>query len=314
MYAVMKKILFLLLMLAGLQVFAQITINIKPSHTDFMKYDAVRIRVYLKNYSSMPIAFGQNEKIRGDLDFIVYHRNRKLVNRYPSKKTILSGIILKPGETRTITINLANYFPLQERGDYTVMAILKHPRFTKNYRSNETTFRVGDGTLYWTRTFGIPDYTGRTSYKDKIQPRTYNVKIFNNGIAQIYFLVVEDDDKVYAVKRLGFNLGSEYRPELLVDSTARFHAMLQITPKVFIYYRYNFDGKLEKRQVYMRTTTKPLLLVSPADGSVIVDGGRVAVKDTDYEEIKDLPFMDHIEEEEPKKEGFGTFEDLRDDK
>ncbi|MBQ9772114.1 MAG: hypothetical protein IJW23_09865 [Lentisphaeria bacterium] len=310
----MKKIILLLLLLAGIQLSAQITINIKPSHTDFMKYDAVRLRVYLKNYSSMPITFGQNEKLRGELDFIIYHKGRKLLTRYSNKKTILSGIILKPGETRTLVINLANFYPLQQRGDYTVTATLKHPRFSKRYRSNETTFRVDDGTQYWTRTFGVPDYTGKRSFSEKIPTRTYSVKIFNNGVARIYFLVVEDDNKVYAVKRLGFDLGSEYRPELLVDATARFHAMLHVNPKVFIYYRYNFDGKLEKRQIYMRTTTKPLLVVHPTNGSVIVDGGRVAVKDVDYEEIKDLPFMDYIDGERPDTNAFGTFEDFRDEK
>ena len=310
----MKKIILLLMLLAGIQLSAQITINIKPSHTDFMKYDAVRIRLYLKNYSSMPITFGQNEKLRGELDFIVYHKGKKLLTRFSNKKALLSGLILKPGETKTLAINLANFYPLQQRGDYTVTAILKHPKFTKRYRSNETTFRVGEGSLYWTRTFGVPDYTGKRSFSEKIPTRTYNVRIFNNGVAKIYFLIVEDENKVYAVKRLGFNLGSEYRPELVVDSTARFHAMLHVNQKVFIYYRYNFDGQLEKRQVYMRTTTKPLLVVHPKNGSVIVDGGRVAVKDTDYEEIKDLPFMDYIDEEKKTDTPFGTFEDFRNEK
>ena len=312
---IMKKLFLLLLMLAGLQLSAQITINIKPSHTDFMKYDAVRLRIYLKNYSSMPITFGQNKQLRGNLDFIIYHKGRRLVTRYSDKDTILSGLILKPGETRTFAIDLANFYPLQQLGDYTVTAILTHPKFTARYRSNETTFRIGEGSDYWTRTFGIPDYTGKRGLSDKIPTRSYNVKIFNNGVAKIYFLTVEDNDKVYAVKRLGFDLGSEYRPELIVDSTARFHAMLHVNPKVFIYYRYNFNGQLEKRQVYMRTTTKPLLVVNPTNGSVIVDGGRVAVKDTDYEEIKDLPFMDYIDEEKPNDENsFGTFEDFRDNK
>ena len=311
----MKKFLLLLLMFAGLQLSAQITINIKPSHTDFMKYDAVRLRVYLKNYSSMPITFGQNEKLRGNLDFVIYHRGKKLLTRFSDKKTILSGLILKPGETRTFAINLADYYPLQQLGDYTATAILTHPKFTKRYRSNETTFRIGEGFDYWTRTFGVPDYTGKRGLADKIPTRSYNVKIFNNGVAKLYFLTVEDDNKVYAIKRLGFNLGSEYRPELLVDSTARFHALLNVTQKVYIYYRYNFNGQLEKRQVYMRTTTRPLLVVNPTNGSVFVDGGRVALKDTDYEEIKDLPFMDYIEEEKSNDENsFGTFEDFREEK
>lgn len=306
----MKKILLLILTLAGIQAFAQITINIKPSHTDFMQYDAVRIRVYLKNYSSMPITFGHSKELRGELKFVVYHKNRKLLNPLPGKKAILSGIILKPGETRTITINLAKYYPLHSLGNYSVTAIVNHPRFSAQYRSQEVSFRVGEGTTHWKRLFGVPDYTGKRSLSAKIPTRTYNVKIFNNGVAQIYILLIEDDNKVYAVKRLGFDLGPDYRPQLLVDSTARLHAMLHVTQKVFIYYRYDFNGKLEKRQIYLRTTTTPFLITNPNDGSVHIDGGRVAIKDKDYEEIKDLPFMDYIEEKKAKPEDFGTFEDF----
>ena len=298
-------------MILGIQVFAQITINITPSHPNFMQYDAVRLKVYLKNYSSMPITFGQSKELRGELDFIIYHKDRTLLSRRPNKKPILSGIILRPGEAKTVTIDLAKYYPLQELGNYTVTALIQHPKLTAKYRSNQTSFYVGEGSKYWHRIFGVPDYTGKQSVQRQIPPRTYNVKIFNNGVAQIYFLLVEDKEKVYAIKRLGFDLGPEYRPQLLVDATARLHALLHITQKVFIYYIYNYEGKLEKRQVYLRTTTRPFLVTNPTTGSIIVDGGRIAHKDVDYEEIKDLPFMDHIENPETEDDSFGTFEDFR---
>ena len=311
----MKKLLFLFLLFAGIQAFAQITINIKPSHPNFMQYDAVRLRVYLKNYSSMPITFGQKEGLRGELDFVVYHNNRTLINKIPGKTPILSGIILKPGETRTVTINLGKYYPLQELGNYSVTALIRHPKLSAKYRSNQATFYVGEGSKYWSRLFGVPDYTGK-KMGGKVPTRNYNVKIFNNGVAQIYFLLVEDKEKVYAVKRLGFDLGPEYRPQLMVDGSARFHAMLNVTQKVFVYYIYNYNGKLEKRQVYLRTTTTPYLVNNPSNGSVIIDGGRVALKDVDYEEIKDLPFMDYIDQKSTEKEdkGFGSFEDFRETK
>ena len=90
--------------------------------------------------------------------------------------------------------------------------------------------------------------------------------------------------------------------------------MIHVTQKVFIYYRYNFNGKLEKRQVYLRTTTTPFLVSNPSDGSVIIDGGRIATKDVDYEEIKDLPFMDRIEDKKEDPDSFGDFDDFIGDK
>jgi hypothetical protein len=157
----------------------------------------------------------------------------------------------------------------------------------------------------------VPDYIGK-KFGEKQEARQYNVRIFNNGRTQIYFLVVEDKDKVYTVKRLGFNLGPEYPPQFVVDGASRLHAMLNINHKVYIYYIYNCDGKLEKRQVYIKTTTTPFLVVNPANSTVIIDGGRIALKDVDYEEIKDLPFMDTIDpgnnDSGENEDGIGSFD------
>ena len=206
---------------------------------------------------------------------------------------------------------IAKYCSFQQEGVYSVTALVQHPQFTTKYRSNQISFSVRQGRLYWSRIFGVPDYIGKQTGA-KQPPRQYNVRIFNNGRAQIYFLIVEDKDNVYAVKRLGFNLGPEYPPQLVVDGAARLHAMLNINHKVYIYYIYNYKGKLEKRQVYIKTTSTPFLVVNPANSSVIVDGGRIALKDVDYEEIKDLPFMDGIgdasSQQEESDEGFTPFD------
>ena len=47
----------------------------------------------------------------------------------------------------------------------------------------------------------------------------------------------------------------------------------------------------------------------------MVDGGRIALKDVDYEEIKDLPFMDSIDRDDEEKESpIGSFGDFGDGK
>ena len=310
----MKKIIFLLLVLAGMHCSAQLSISIKPSHNSFMQYDAVRMKVYLHNYSSMPIAFGQNQALRGELEFIIYHNNRTLLKKRESSASILSGIILKPGEMRTVTLDISKYYPMQEEGEYNVTATVSHPKLPSKYRSKTVMFNIGSGSKYWERTFGIPDYTGRRMGVP-LPPRKYHVRTFFNGIAHIYFLLVEDAKNVYAVRRLGFNLGPEYPPQFIVDGAARLHAMLNVSQKVFIYYIIDYNGKLEKREVYIKTTSKPFLVANPTNSSVIVDGGRIALKDVDYEEIKDLPFMDSIDRNDDEKESpIGSFGDFEEEK
>lgn len=81
---------------------------------------------------------------------------------------------------------------------------------------------------------------------------------------------------------------------------SRLNIIAAASPKVYIYYQFDTSGKLEKRDVRIKTDTTPRLVVNRELGTVIVDGGRVARRDLDYEEIKELPFIRTAMEENVK--------------
>ncbi len=298
-----RHLLPLLLLSAGLPLFAQIAVKIDPAYPVYMQYDAIHIRMLLRNYTSHPIAFGNAKNLQGDISFRILGPGHSIVTlSNPEIRPMLQGVILAPGETRTFTFNLANYYRLQDEGLYTVRALVRHPQLPSAYESNESPFKIRRGTVFWSRQFGLPDYTGKNKDK-KIQNRTYKLLSFSDSRNMYYYMMIDDNSHVYAVRRIGFDIGSNLKPQREIDSLARFHIMIAVTPKVYAHYIYDHNGVLEKRTVYMRTSTTPFLVRDPKTAEVTVNGGRMARKDIDYEELKELPFLDEVKVE--NKDAFG---------
>ncbi len=293
----MKTLLLLLLSVSAATLSAQIAVKIEPGRPLFMLYDSVYVKMIMRNYSSHPIAFGNSKDLQGDITFRIITPGRTLARRIGSNNPLLRGVILAPGETRGFTFNLSKYYFLQEEGMYTARVTVKHPQLPSAYESNEIPFKIRKGTVIWQRKFGLPDYTGEKKKSGKIENRTYKLLKFTDSKSIFYYMMIDDDKKVYAVRRIGFDMGSNLQPQREIDALARFHIMIAVTPKIFAHYIYNYNGVLERRDLYIRTTTTPYLVLDPKTSEVRVDGGRIARKDLDFEEINDLPLLDEVKTE-----------------
>ena len=283
-----RILLPLLLLFSGLSLFAQIAVKLEAPYPVYMKYDAVHVRVVLRNYTSHPIAFGSSKNLQGEIQFNILTPARTIAQLSDrSVRPQLQGVILAPGEARSFTFNLARYFNLQEEGLYSIRAVVRHPQLAAPYESNETTFKIRPGQTIWKREIGLPDYSGKAADK-VIQRRTYRLLTFSDGRNMYYCMMIDDRDHVYAVRRIGFDIGSNLKPQLQIDSLARFHA----------HYVYDHTGRLERRDVYIRTSSTPFLVLDPKTAEVTVDGGRMARKDVDYEDLKELPFLDEVKVEQ----------------
>ena len=104
-------------------------------------------------------------------------------------------------------------------------------------------------------------------------------------------LIIEDKERIYLVRRIGLDLGGDLRPKCAVDDLSRLNILIAANPKVYAYYQYDVTGKLEKKEVRIKSDTTPRLVVNKDVGTVVLSGGRRARRDLDYEEIKDLPFI-----------------------
>ena len=103
-----------------------------------------------------------------------------------------------------------------------------------------------------------------------------------------------DKDNVYMLRHIGYDLGPDLRPKCEIDFLSRLSVLLPASTKVYAYYQYNTDGNLENRQILIKTDKAPRLVLDPDTGIVKVVGGREARKDVDYEEIRDIQFLEDM--------------------
>lgn len=280
---------------------AQVSINLTVNNASFIQYEAIYAKVTLRNFSAHPLAFGESKDLHGSLKFEIEGPDGGFIKLSGGELPPMDGVILMPGATKTMTFILSKYYKLQQKGKYKVTSFIEHPQLTSAYESNACFFSIIAGNVILERSVGIPDFIQNSGGK-AIKTRKYRIMDFFDGRNKVYALSVEDDKTVYAVKRLGFDMGSTLKPNCEIDSLSRINILLPVSPKVFAYYVYGIDGALEKRDIYIKTTTTPTLVADKNDGTVMVVGGRGARKDLDYEEYKDLPFMDAAEPKKGKDE------------
>ena len=142
-----------------------------------------------------------------------------------------------------------------------------------------------------------------------IKTREYRILSYFTGKSNIYCLTLEDKDNLYMLRHIGYDLGADLRPKCEIDFLSRLSVLLPASTKVYAYYQYNTDGNLENRQILIKTDRAPRLVLDPDTGIVKVVGGREARKDVDYEEIRDIQFLEDMRDpkssllDDPLEEG-----------
>ena len=312
---------------------AQVALVVKPVQVNYIQYESVFVRVALRNLSEHPLAFGETIRQKGSLQFEIRRsdRNEPSFVKAPKDAPLpdMTGVILPPGGEKTYMFNLSKSYDLRSTGRYTVKAVLRHPQLTSAYQSKEAHFNIVRGNVIWPRTVGLPllddgptektAANGSDEGKEEhrmIKTREYRILSYFTGKSNIYCLTLEDKDNLYMLRHIGYDLGADLRPKCEIDFLSRLNVLLPASTKVYAYYQYNTDGNLENRQILIKTDRAPRLVLDPDTGTVKVVGGREARKDVDYEEIRDIQFLEDMRDpkgtllDEPLDEGIRGPESL----
>lgn len=280
----MKKILpLLLMMLVGLawQAQAQMLVELSFPRRTYMQYEKIIAHVKMRNYSGQPLIFGQGESVSGKLCFDV-RLNGKIMPAYSNREYPMKGIIFQAGETREFDVIISNYHKMTGLGMYTVHAYVQHSQMKHEFKSQDVRLEVTPGTVTWTRKVGIPDVIGKK--KDvlpQVATRTFTIRQLRENADTVYYVIVEDEKRVYAIFSVGKKIGQEsIRAE--VDMLSRLHLLVPVSPKLFRNLVINLDGKVEKDQMYKTTSSVPSLSLDRSTGQVFTVGGAEALVDIDY--------------------------------
>jgi hypothetical protein len=276
-----KKRLFSAVLLLPVLLSAQIGIKMELNRKDFMLYEPIYACVTLRNDSGKALLFGNHPQLQG---FILFDIRDKNNNRIPQKKDAelnVTGLFLGPGEVKSITIPISKHYELDKTGNFQVRVYVSHNLLDNEYQAQKAEFiRIHTGIEVNRLTVGIPDLTGERK-NQPAQSRTYSIRALDIHGERYYYLIVEDDTRVYGVTHIGYQYGQN-QLQIQTDMLSRIHLLVPMSHKVFHYLTFGLDGENIESSYWKKGATIPALYRDPASGKVSRIGGTAARPGVDF--------------------------------
>ena len=206
----------------------------------------------------------------------------RIVPKRKNKEISIDGLILGPGEIRSIIVPVHEYYNIDPADNYKIHAYIAHSMLDREYKSPDCLFQVEHGGVIWKKTVGIPDLY--SNLRTRSSERTYEIRTLHENRRRYYYLVVSDKTHVYGVVRLGHQMGYE-KLQVEVDMLSRIHILVPITPKVFHYLSFSLDGANINNSFWKTGATIPQLYRNPKNGIVTRIGGTEAVAGRDFRAV-----------------------------
>ena len=282
----MKRFLLLALILVSvfflLPLHAQLGMNISINRTAFMQYEPVFAKVTLRNDTGKALLFGKSPKLQGFLMFEIRNNANRLIPKRKDKEISIDGLILGPGEIRSVIIPINEYYDIDSLGTYEIHAYVAHAMLKKEYRSPNVFFRVEYGGVIWKKTVGVPDIYNKV--RAQSEERTYEIRSMSEQRRRQYYLVVSDDKHVYGVVRIGHQVGYE-QIQVEIDMLSRIHLLVPVSPRVSHYLSFSLDGANINNSFWKTGSTIPQLYRDPKSGVVTRIGGTEAIPGRDFVDV-----------------------------
>lgn len=282
-----KNLLFLtavtvIFILSG-TVFAQLAMKLELNKKNYIQYERIYTRLTVKNQSGHLIVFGDNEKFKGEIKFEIETKDGKKLKTSSIPLYKIKNKLLNAGERETFCIPLTvENFQFKGEEEYKVKAIVSHGQLSNEYESNEVEFSIVNGNIVWTTKVGVPSVNETVNSGEKIKNRDYSIISYHDGDHKFYYLMVQDDKYVYGLTCLGFDIGTR-QPECMVDRLSRLHILLQAGPRIYSYFIYDINCKLEEKTVYKQLEDNVIKLFKDENtGRINVAGAIKASEGSDY--------------------------------
>ncbi len=276
-----KILLGIALLGAAFTTQARVNISLNLNRVSYMQYEPIFACVTLRNDTGRALLFGNDPRLSGTIAFDVRDSHNRIVPPIPGQEVEVTGLVLPPGTTKNMIIQLQKHYNLDPLGSYRVAAYVSHALLPESYQSADRSFRVEPGVVVWQRTVGIPDLDG--SSNEKVKYRTYSLRTLTESSSKYYYLRVEDDQKVYGVMRVGQAVGRE-KFQVEVDMLSRIHLLMPLSPRIFHYLAFSLDGINTENSYWRISDTIPMLYRDPATGKISRIGGVVARPGIDFKE------------------------------
>ncbi len=279
--AMKKMILLLLAFCCAATLEGRIAMKLETNRSTYMHYEKIFARLTMRNDSGQTLVFGKDSRLQGEILFELKDAEGKRIDAVRSEY-VPEGLILRPGEVREVVLPLSRMYKLDRTGTVRGFAYIRHPILKEEFRSNDCVIFIKNGVPVWTRTVGMPDFAGTENNK-KIEERTYKICVLTDETSRYYYLFVEDEKQIYAVVRIGREIGME-QIHKEVDGFSNLHLLIPISPRISRYISVDCKGRLMHESYVKTTATIPQLVKDPANGIVKLIGGAEALAGVDFDD------------------------------
>ncbi len=260
---------------------AQLALDLKMVDSgNYIVHEPIYVRVLMRNDSGRPLAFGEGKQLQGKLNFEVT-KNGQLVPFRGAERPELPPMVLNNGQTSDEHFVVLNqFFQIDGPGRYRVHYWISHPQMPKAYQSNYVSFQVSDGVEVWRLPVGEPELLDPNK---PIKTMYYTLHAVNKGQRRMFYIRIEDDQKVLVLRPIGQEVGSE-KIDKDVDGFSNLHLIVPLDPKLYVYLIMDLHGNIEKSEIYKKDRYAPRLGRDEKRGMVFISGGEKAVPGIDFKE------------------------------
>ena len=101
-----KKLFVLvgLLLCGGSGLFAQVGMSLEINRNSFLQFEPVYAKITFRNDTGKALLFGKSPRLQGFLMFEITGAGQKFVSKRKGQEISIDGLVLKPGEIRSIII------------------------------------------------------------------------------------------------------------------------------------------------------------------------------------------------------------------
>jgi hypothetical protein len=225
----MKRSLYLLAILAcakllSVEAVADVHVTLKLEHVEYLQYEKVNAFVTVYNDEDYRVVIDSKKTNRSDeVRFTIRYGMKDpavRINRLP----VVDYLELKPGEKKTLLIDLTRWYSFSKVGSYDVSVELEHGG--RLWKSKRTLVDVVDGIQTASVKRSIPGDPNRI--------RKYSLRYWSRNRKEYLFMRAEEEESeiVYGVFLLG-GLIRIFKPVIDVDRKGNITVLHQSGPNVF---------------------------------------------------------------------------------
>ncbi|MBR5213384.1 MAG: hypothetical protein IKV92_03890 [Akkermansia sp.] len=238
---IIRLIMMLFCLLAAGQASAQVDVRLNPVRSEFLLGEGVAVKLKITNHTDTALVLS-NSPERQWLHFTLT-RSGSSQPLAPKAVPSFKKIVVNPGSSHEVVVNLRPYFYFNSVGSYKIVATVRMPDMQTTYSSNRASFTLANGGSV--RSFAIQSAGKRLKM---------NVKIMRAGEKDCLFgqVVNADSGSVVGACYMGQYLNF-MEPRVMMDRKQNLHVLCQSTPTYFTYSVMGTDGTRRSYQVLQRT-------------------------------------------------------------